>query len=117
MSTGRSRPSAAQTRLLQARSNRSRPRDQRETAAGTVMSAGQSRIPHGVPAGSGGPGAPPGQPAAPAAMLAVLTAAAFVIFAQIFMVAPILPALARAFATTPGVVGLAVPAYRSPTGR
>ncbi|SLJ61079.1 Drug resistance transporter, Bcr/CflA family [Mycobacteroides abscessus subsp. abscessus] len=49
-------------------------------------------------------------------MLAVLTAAAFVIFAQIFMVAPILPALAHAFATTPGVVGLAVPAFLIPYG-
>lgn len=52
----------------------------------------------------------------PRGMLAVLTAAAFVIFAQIFMIAPILPALARAFVTTPGMVGLAVPAYLIPYG-
>ena len=77
------------------------------------MSASQSRIRPAVPALSGGPGA---QPAAAPAMLAVLTAAAFVIFAQIFMVAPILPTLARAFATTPAVVGLAVPAYLIPYG-
>ena len=61
-------------------------------------------------------GCAPGRAAVPAAMLAVLTAAAFVIFAQAFMVAPILPALARAFATTPAVAGLAVPAYLIPYG-
>lgn len=55
-------------------------------------------------------------PGTPQGMLTVLTAAAFVIFAQVFMVAPILPALARAFATAPGVVGLAVPAYLIPYG-
>ncbi|MBC3193996.1 MFS transporter [Pseudonocardia sp. C8] len=49
-------------------------------------------------------------------MLALLTTAAFVIFAQIFMIAPILPALARDFHTTPSVVGLAVPAYLVPYG-
>lgn len=49
-------------------------------------------------------------------MLAVVTAAAFVIFAQAFMIAPILPALAPALATTPAVVGLAVPAYLIPYG-
>ncbi|WP_406689390.1 MFS transporter [Saccharopolyspora sp. ID03-671] len=55
-------------------------------------------------------------PSAPRGMLAVLTTAAFVIFAQIFMVAPILPALAKVFATTPSLVGLAVPAYLVPYG-
>lgn len=49
-------------------------------------------------------------------MLALLTAAAFVIFAQIFMVAPILPRLAEVFRTEPGLVGLAVPAYLIPYG-
>lgn len=60
--------------------------------------------------------ADPAQPAAPRGMLALLTTAAFVIFAQIFMVAPVLPALAREFDTTPAVVGLAVPAYLVPYG-
>ncbi|SOJ52762.1 Inner membrane transport protein YdhC [Mycobacterium simulans] len=49
-------------------------------------------------------------------MLALLTAAAFVIFAQIFLVAPILPALAREFDSTSAVVGLAVPAFLVPYG-
>ncbi len=49
-------------------------------------------------------------------MLALLTTAAFVIFAQIFMVAPVLPALARDLHTTPDLIGLAVPAYLVPYG-
>ncbi|PXY17766.1 MFS transporter [Prauserella coralliicola] len=49
-------------------------------------------------------------------MLALLTTAAFLIFAQIFMVAPILPRLAEVFDTAPGFVGLAVPAYLVPYG-
>jgi predicted MFS family arabinose efflux permease len=49
-------------------------------------------------------------------LLALLTAAAFLIFAQAFMIAPILPQLGRAFHTTPGTVGLAVPAYLVPYG-
>ncbi|TKA12847.1 MFS transporter [Actinacidiphila oryziradicis] len=49
-------------------------------------------------------------------MLPLLTATAFVIFAQAFMIAPILPQLAKVFHTTPGVVGLAVPAYLIPYG-
>jgi predicted MFS family arabinose efflux permease len=60
--------------------------------------------------------AEPVRPAPPRGMLALLTIAAFVIFAQIFMVAPILPALASLFATTPGFVGLAVPAFLVPYG-
>ena len=49
-------------------------------------------------------------------MLALLTTAAFVIFAQIFMVAPVLPALAGDLHTTPDLIGLAVPAYLVPYG-
>jgi predicted MFS family arabinose efflux permease len=49
-------------------------------------------------------------------MVAVLAAAAFVIFAQIFMIAPVLPALAQAFSTTPGHIGLAIPLYLIPHG-
>lgn len=55
-------------------------------------------------------------PAAPRGMLALLTAAAFVIFAQIFMVAPLIPRLAEVFQVPPGLVGLAVPAYLLPYG-
>jgi predicted MFS family arabinose efflux permease len=46
----------------------------------------------------------------------VLTASAFLIFAQAFMVAPILPRLAEVFDTDVGVVGLSVPAYLVPYG-
>lgn len=53
---------------------------------------------------------------APRGLLALLTAAAFLIFAQAFMIAPILPRLAEVFETSPGVVGLAVPAYLLPYG-
>ncbi|MDA8319163.1 MAG: MFS transporter [Actinomycetota bacterium] len=66
------------------------------TAAGPAQRAGAEGLPRGV--------------------LALLTAAAFVIFAQAFMIAPILPRLADLFATTPGTVGLAVPAYLIPYG-
>ncbi len=63
-------------------------------------------------------------PAGPAALsvrhprgtLAVLTAAAFLIFGQAFMVAPILPRLAKVFDADVGVVGLSVPAYLVPYG-
>lgn len=53
---------------------------------------------------------------APRAMVPVLAAAAFVIFAQIFMIAPVLPALAQAFSTTAGHIGLAIPLYLIPHG-
>jgi predicted MFS family arabinose efflux permease len=56
------------------------------------------------------------QQAPPRGLLALLTAAAFLIFAQAFMIAPILPALAQGFGTTPGIIGLAVPAYLVPYG-
>jgi len=49
-------------------------------------------------------------------LLALLTAAAFLIFAQAFMIAPILPRLAQEFGASSGVVGLAVPAYLVPYG-
>lgn len=52
----------------------------------------------------------------PRGLLPLLTAAAFLIFAQAFMIAPILPRLAEVFGTGPGVVGLAVPAYLIPYG-
>ncbi|WP_228717519.1 MFS transporter [Allosaccharopolyspora coralli] len=58
----------------------------------------------------------PRMPAAPRGMLALLTASAFVIFAQIFMVAPLIPRLAEVFHTAPSLVGLAVPAYLLPYG-
>ena len=50
------------------------------------------------------------------AMVAVLTAAAFLIFTQAFMVAPILPRLAGVFDVSVGLVGLSVPAYLIPYG-
>ncbi len=56
-----------------------------------------------------------GQPP-PRGLLALLTAAAFLIFAQAYMIAPILPRLAQVFHTHAGVVGLAVPAYLVPYG-
>ncbi len=56
------------------------------------------------------------KPATPRGMLALLTAAAFVIFAQIFMVAPLIPRLAEVFHTSPDLAGLAVPAYLIPYG-
>ncbi len=49
-------------------------------------------------------------------MLALLTAAACLIFAQAYMIAPILVRLGQAFHTSSGVVGLAVPAYLVPYG-
>jgi predicted MFS family arabinose efflux permease len=52
----------------------------------------------------------------PRGTLAVLTASAFLIFAQAFMVAPILPRLAQLFRADVGVVGLSVPAYLVPYG-
>ena len=56
------------------------------------------------------------EPRAPRGLLTLLTAAAFLIFAQAFMIAPILPRLAQVFHTGTGVVGLAVPAYLVPYG-
>lgn len=59
---------------------------------------------------------PQPQLTAPRGLLALLTAAAFLIFAQAFMIAPVLPRLAEVFGTTTGVAGLAVPAYLMPYG-
>jgi predicted MFS family arabinose efflux permease len=55
-------------------------------------------------------------PTAPRGLLGLVTAAAFLTFAQAFMVAPILPQLAHGFHTDAGVIGLAVPAYLVPYG-
>jgi predicted MFS family arabinose efflux permease len=49
-------------------------------------------------------------------LLHVLAAATFLIFFQAFMVAPLIPFLARIFATAPTVAGMAVPAYLIPYG-
>lgn len=49
-------------------------------------------------------------------LLRVLAAAAFVIFFQAFMVAPVLPQLAQGFGVSPERVGLIVPAYLIPYG-
>jgi predicted MFS family arabinose efflux permease len=59
-----------------------------------------------------------GQSPCPASrgMLTALTGAAFLIFAQAFMIAPILPRLAQVFDTRVGLIGLAVPAYLVPYG-
>lgn len=59
---------------------------------------------------------PPDHPPAPKGLLALLTAAAFLIFAQAYMIAPILVRLGQAFHASSGVVGLAVPAYLVPYG-
>lgn len=53
---------------------------------------------------------------APRWMLPVLCSAAFLVFAQAFMVAPLIPRLAQVFHSTTSVVGLAVPAYLVPYG-
>ncbi|OBK22207.1 MFS transporter [Mycobacterium asiaticum] len=47
---------------------------------------------------------------------ALATATAFLLFAQIFMVAPLVPTLAREFSASAGLVGLGVPAYLVPYG-
>jgi predicted MFS family arabinose efflux permease len=52
----------------------------------------------------------------PRGFLGLVTGAAFLTFAQAFMVAPILPQLARVFHTDSGTTGLAVPAYLVPYG-
>lgn len=49
-------------------------------------------------------------------LIRVLAAATFVIFFQAFMVAPIIPTLARAFEVSPQHAGLIVPAYLVPYG-
>ncbi|HEY9449196.1 MAG TPA: MFS transporter [Gemmatimonadaceae bacterium] len=49
-------------------------------------------------------------------MLPILCTAAFLVFVQAFMVAPLIPRLAEVFATDLAWVGLAVPAYLVPYG-
>ena len=49
-------------------------------------------------------------------LLRVLSGATFLVFFQAFMVAPLLPRLARAFGVTPQEAGLTVPAYMIPYG-
>ena len=49
-------------------------------------------------------------------MLPVLCTAAFLVIAQAFMMAPLIPRLAQVFNTSVGWVGLAVPAYLLPYG-
>ena len=59
------------------------------------------------------------RPAAPVAsrwMLPVICSAAFLVFVQAFMVAPLIPRLATVFHGPVGWVGLAVPAYLLPHG-
>lgn len=56
-------------------------------------------------------GAPLAVPAAPRWMLPVICSAAFLVFAQAFMVAPLFPALVEALHSALGLIGLAVPAY------
>ncbi|GAC1534699.1 MAG: MFS transporter [Acidimicrobiales bacterium] len=51
---------------------------------------------------------------APRWMLPALCAAAFVVFAQAFMIAPLIPRLARLLHSRTSVIGLAVPAYLIP---
>ena len=62
----------------------------------------------------------PGQPAPPVVlspwMLPVVCTAAFLIFVQAFMVAPLIPRLAEVFGTNVAWIGLAVPAYLLPHG-
>jgi predicted MFS family arabinose efflux permease len=57
-----------------------------------------------------------GGDALPARCLRPLAAAAFVVFFQIFMVAPLIPRLAEDLGASPQVTGLVVPAYMIPYG-
>ena len=49
-------------------------------------------------------------------ILRVMAAASFLIFFQSYLVAPLIPALGREFHTSPGFIGLLVPAYLLPYG-
>ncbi len=49
-------------------------------------------------------------------LLRVLSAATFLIFFQVYMVAPLIPRLAAAFAVSDQMIGLIVPAYMIPYG-
>ncbi|HEX7348633.1 MAG TPA: MFS transporter [Rhodanobacteraceae bacterium] len=60
---------------------------------------------------------PPAEPVAvPRWMLPAICSAAFLVFAQTFMVAPLIPRLAVLFGSPVGWVGLAIPAYVVPQG-
>ena len=59
---------------------------------------------------------PPQAPAASRWMLPVICSAAFLVFVQAFMVAPLIPRLAEVFHSPVGWIGLAVPAYLLPHG-
>lgn len=78
-----------------------------------IESAGARRLHRAIP---GLRHAPTTGTSLSGAALALLTATAFLLFAQIFMVAPILPALARDFGGSSGLVGLGVPAFLLPYG-
>lgn len=52
----------------------------------------------------------------PRTLLPAICGTAFIVFAQTFMVAPIIPHLSQVFATSIGIVALAVPAYILPQG-
>lgn len=54
------------------------------------------------------------RPLAPRAMLPLICSAAFLVFVQTFMVAPLIPRLATVFHSSIALVGLAVPAYVVP---
>lgn len=54
--------------------------------------------------------------AAPRWMLPAICSAAFLVFAQTFMVAPLIPRLAAVFHSPVGWIGLAIPAYVVPQG-
>ncbi len=69
------------------------------------------------PAGTAGPAGPDAEGGLPRGLLALLTCAAFVIFTQAFMIAPILPRLAAALGTTPARWGSPCPPTSSRTGR
>jgi len=49
-------------------------------------------------------------------VLYVIAAATFLVFAQAFMVAPLIPRFAQVFSTTPETMGLAIPLYLIPYG-
>ncbi|GAC1529479.1 MAG: MFS transporter [Acidimicrobiales bacterium] len=59
---------------------------------------------------------PDARPVAPRWMLPALCAAAFLVFAQAFMIAPLIPRLAQLLHAHTTVIGLAVPAYLVPYG-
>jgi len=79
-------------------------------------------VSHATRVGAAGPQLPDAGPASDTGaaggrwLLPVLVAAAFLVFAQAFMVAPLIPRLAQVFGADTATVGLAVPAYLLPYG-